>query len=336
MKTLIVPCAGRSSRFPHMKPKYLLTHPDGTLMVEKAIEGLDISQFDRIVITILREHSVKYEAELILHQIFDKLPQVELLVLEQETSCQAETVYETIMRKHITGRFVVKDVDNRLFFEKEIGRLREKSFLIVNDQSIIVDIIEKVVKSKYVCVGLYSFDSAEVYCGAYESLREDAFCRGEIYISHVISYLIGTGKCVFRLKEVSDYDDWGTRDEWYQEQAKYRTYFIDLDGVLCRNRGRYGTKNWGNDIELLEDNVNVVKKLSDDGGQIVITTCRDEKYAGQIRSVLEAAGIKIHGIVTNCNHARRVLINDFAATNAYPSCEAINIPRNGRLADYIN
>ena len=35
MKTLIVPCAGRSSRFPNMKPKYLLTHPD-TPTLERA------------------------------------------------------------------------------------------------------------------------------------------------------------------------------------------------------------------------------------------------------------------------------------------------------------
>jgi len=29
MSTLIVPCGGKSSRYPGMKPKWLLTHPDG-------------------------------------------------------------------------------------------------------------------------------------------------------------------------------------------------------------------------------------------------------------------------------------------------------------------
>ena len=146
MKTLIIPCAGRSSRFPNMKPKYILTHPDGRLMVEKAIEGLDLAQFDRIIITILKEHSDKYESELILQQIFSEQSKVEILVLEKETSCQAETVYETVRRKDVSGAFVVKDVDNRIClaqddieancvagvnletFEKEITRLRQKSF----------------------------------------------------------------------------------------------------------------------------------------------------------------------------------------------------------------
>lgn len=353
MKTLIIPCAGRSSRFPNMKPKYLLTHPEGKLMIEKAIEGLNLKQFDRIIITILKEHSEKYESELILQQIFSERPNVEILVLEKETFCQAETVYETICRKNVEGAFVVKDVDNRISltndeivsnsiagvnletFEKEITRLRQKSFLIVNDQSIIVDIIEKSVKSKYVCVGLYSFASTEQFCDAYNALRQNNLSDGEIYISHVISYLIGTGKCMFQLEEVRSYDDWGTGDEWLQEQAKYRTYFVDLDGVLCRNRGKYGAKNWSNDFELLEENVDVLRGIAAEGGQIVITTCRDERYSSVIRTELEKHGLPIFSIITGCNHARRVIINDFAPTNAYPSCEAINVPRNGRLKDYL-
>jgi len=38
MTTLIIPCAGKSSRYPGEKPKWLFTHPDGKLMLEKSIE----------------------------------------------------------------------------------------------------------------------------------------------------------------------------------------------------------------------------------------------------------------------------------------------------------
>ena len=48
MATLIVPCAGKSTRFPNMKPKWMLTHPDGKLMIEKALEGMPLKKFDRI------------------------------------------------------------------------------------------------------------------------------------------------------------------------------------------------------------------------------------------------------------------------------------------------
>lgn len=80
MNTLIIPCAGKSSRFPNMKPKYMLTHPDGKLMVEKAMEGINPEVFDRIIITIVKPHDEKYEAKLIMEQVFKDNPKVEICV----------------------------------------------------------------------------------------------------------------------------------------------------------------------------------------------------------------------------------------------------------------
>jgi hypothetical protein len=39
-----------------MKPKYMLTHPDGHLMIEHAIKGLNVDIFDRIIVTIIKAH----------------------------------------------------------------------------------------------------------------------------------------------------------------------------------------------------------------------------------------------------------------------------------------
>jgi hypothetical protein len=52
--TLIIPVAGQSTRFPNLRPKWLLTMPDGKLMVEKSIEKLEISKFDRILFVCLK------------------------------------------------------------------------------------------------------------------------------------------------------------------------------------------------------------------------------------------------------------------------------------------
>ncbi len=62
MFTLILPVAGRSSRFPNMRPKWLLTMPDGKLMIEKSVEQIDLAVFDRVVIVCLKEHLEKYTA----------------------------------------------------------------------------------------------------------------------------------------------------------------------------------------------------------------------------------------------------------------------------------
>ena len=55
MFTLILPCAGNSSRYPNMRPKWSLTHPNGRLMITQGISGLDLSNFDSICMGALKE-----------------------------------------------------------------------------------------------------------------------------------------------------------------------------------------------------------------------------------------------------------------------------------------
>ena len=48
MKNLLIPAAGKSSRFPNMRPKWMLTHPNGNMMFVESISGLDLSEFENI------------------------------------------------------------------------------------------------------------------------------------------------------------------------------------------------------------------------------------------------------------------------------------------------
>ena len=61
MRTLIIPCAGKSSRFTTELPKWLLEHPSGNLMVFESIQGLPLSTFDRIIIVALKRHLTQFE-----------------------------------------------------------------------------------------------------------------------------------------------------------------------------------------------------------------------------------------------------------------------------------
>ena len=355
MSTLIIPAAGRSTRFPNMKPKWMLTHPDGTLMIEKSLAGMPLNKFDRIIITIGKEHTKEYDAKLILEQVFNtkKNKKIEILELDNLGTGHADAVYQTVVKKKVTGSFVSKDCDNHVeikkfpstefvvglnvsTFPKEISRLKTKSFLVVNDQRIIVDIIEKRISSEYICLGVYGFESAEKFKKAFEALTKDS--KGDhtgVYLSHVISYLIGTHASVYSYAEASDYEDWGTLDDWKIIQARHSTYFLDIDGILLKNKGKYGKENWSNSLPLLEENIKAVKKLYDTGAQIIITTSRGEKHLSEFKKVLKKFGITPHAFVTNCNHAPRILVNDFAPTNPHPSCTAINVPRNGSLETYL-
>ncbi len=353
MTTLIIPCAGKSSRFPNMKPKYLLTHPSGKLMVEEALSGLNLKNFERIIVTIVKEHSVKYEAKLILEQALNikKNKKIEILELNDFTSSQSETVFETLKKKKVQGNFVVKDSDNYVklnkkisgefvvgldinTFPKEILRLRSKSFIVKNDQDIVTDIIEKKISSENICLGIYGFDDSNKFLLAFKMLSEknDA---GEIYLSHIIFYLIATNKSVYKYIEAEDFEDWGTLSDWRNTQISHSTYFIDIDGVLLENRGKYGKENWSNSLLPIEDNIKCIKEIYDTGGQIVITTSRGVKGLSGIKKIFKKYNIKIHAFVTDCHHAPRVIVNDFASTNPYPSCKAINIPRNDLLKSYL-
>lgn len=315
------------------------------------MEGMPLRAFDRIIITIVKEHSEKHEAKLILRQIFEGNKKVEILELEDFTSCQAETVYKTLKAKKVKGAFVVKDSDNAVAlrlgrndnfvgslhvpsFPKEIRRLGSKSFLTVNDHGIITDIVEKHINSEYICVGVYGFTDPKQFNDSYEFLVSHKR-QGEIYISHVIAQLIGTNASVFTHAEVKNFEDWGTLPDWRITQLRHATYFVDIDGVLMKNVGKYGSQNWSNANEELEVNLNLVKKLQDDGAQIVLTTSRGANDLTQVKAVLKQHGIVPHQIVTDCHHAPRFIINDYAPTNPYPCTVAVNMPRNGDLSDFI-
>ena len=85
MFTLMLPCAGRSTRYPNMRPKWSLTHPNGRLMITQGISGIDLSNFDSICMAVLKEDLEKYN---LMDAIFKSFKEFDLdfklLELEKE------------------------------------------------------------------------------------------------------------------------------------------------------------------------------------------------------------------------------------------------------------
>ena len=349
MKTLIVPCGGRSSRYPGMKPKWLLTHPDGKIMLVKALEGFPSGAFDRVIVTIVKPHAERYEARLILEQAFAAGPKVEICQLEDFTRSVTETVYLTLRRMKVAGPFVVKDSDNFVAVDvpgdpinavagydvardPSVPNLCGKSFLVLNDAGDLETIVEKRVVSHLIAVGVYMFSSTDLYESAYAALSS---WTGETYLSDIIAYLVSKRNQTFRALMARAYEDWGTLEEWKAVQHRCRTYFVDVDGVLLKNSGQYGRFNWSNNRELLLENIQALRALQERGAQIVVVTARTEPYRQALEDLLRGAGLTPHAIVMGLHHAGRVLINDFAPTNPYPSALAVSLPRDGKLSDYL-
>jgi ribonucleotide monophosphatase NagD (HAD superfamily) len=350
MRTLLVPAAGRSSRYPDLRPKWVLTHPTGKLMIEMVLEAMDYRQFDRTVITVIREHCELHHVDVILRQIFGN--SIDILVLENETSSAAETVFQSITQAEIEGDVIIKDSDCvvrssvpvrsnfivglSIHENSPVDRIQSKSFIVKDDNDVILDIVEKDVVSNFICVGVYAADAGQ-FASAYADIRSsDIFHRvGELYVSHVMSYLMLQKKVLFHYIEADDFVDWGTLEDWYKEIGRHKTYVFDIDGVILKNCGKYGEKNWANTFEPIAENVRVLKRLSDEGHEIIFMTSRTEEFLAEFRQFLVEQGIRCKTIVSGCHHGKRIIINDFAASNPYPSCEAVAIRRNDLLEYYL-
>ena len=349
MNCLIIPAAGKSSRFPDMKLKWLLTHPTGELVLEKVLKTFNFENYDRIILSVLRSHEEKYSISTILDQI-KWLDRLELCILESPTDSSVETIFQTIQKMEIEGHITIKDSDGVIegvfptdtnyvcgcnISDFNVRDVSNKSFIVHNENYAILDIQEKKVISDVICLGAYSMGVKD-FLFAYESISNSLAYRynTEMYVSHIVSYLL-SHKRSFQCQYVDSFSDWGTLEAWRREQSKYKTYFLDIDGVFLENTGKYGTKNWSNTFEPILENIDWLKALSDSGAEIIFTTSRTEEYLTNFISFLHNHGIKYKTIISGCNHSQRIVINDFAKTNPYPSCKSLSIPRNAKIKDYL-
>lgn len=344
---VIVPCAGKSSRFPNMRPKWMLNAVNGNLMVYEALKGLNIRNKD-IIITILKKHEEQYKIAEGIKASFGE--DVCICILDNETKSQSDTVYQTIKKLNINESIYIKDSDN--YFE--ISNIEEdynyvtiedlnnfslinpsnKSYIMPLENNLISGIYEKKIVSNLFSIGGYFFKSSEEFCLAYKEL-ELYIDHREIYISDIISYLILT-ETVFFYKHGHNYKDWGTIKEWNSFKGQYKTYFIDIDGIVFKNGAQYFEPKWGETVHL-EKNILIINKLIEAGNQIIFVTARTEEFRYITEKQLAELGIKYDYLIMNCLHSQRILINDFSTSNPYPSAVAINIKRDmDDLENYIN
>lgn len=337
---LIVPIAGRSTRFPGMRPKWMLTHPRGDMMVIEALKGLPLDQAESIVIVGLAEHEQRFGFRRFLSTQFEALgvgERVQFVLLDAPTRSQPETIARAIERAELRGPIYCKDSDN--YFEDvltadnvvscfdlhhlEQVNARNKSYVEVNGDGHLTNIVEKRIINSTFCAGGYSFDDAERFLAYFRQLQDGP----DLYISHLIYAMLLDG-VVFRHRLVSSYRDWGTVREWDAYKRQYSTLFVDLDGTLVVNSGQYSRPGWG-ETEGIPENIAAINALYETGKvQIVITTARDPSFHEITLAQLERVGVKYHRILDGLVHGRRIVINDYARSNPYRSCDAVNIARN--------
>ena len=351
MKTLIVPMAGQSSRFPNSRPKWMLTHP-GTnrFMVTESILGMNLDFFDQIYFVCLQDHEDKYN---FLNGFVNELEDVGLkekshiAFLPEKTSSQSETVYKLIKSQNIEGFIFIKDADG--FFKCELSEEtnqvayfdlndldninpRTKSYLQMDVNGIITNIVEKKVNSSTFCVGGYAFEDAFEFCETYEKLQD---VPGECYVSHIIFEMMLFGSNFYG-KKTRNFSDWGTLEEWNKFKRQHKCLFVDIDGTIVTNSSIHFPPYVGSG-EPLEENIKFLNQLRDsDKVVIILTTSRPESMRDATVREMKRIGMGYDNIIMGLPHCQRIVINDFANSNPYPSCTAINLPRNlDKLKEYF-
>ena len=344
----MVPASGFSTRFPGMRPKYLLTTYDKKLMIEKSIEPY-LGKY-KIHIGILKQHDDQYG----IKELFDNLfgDKVNTIILSNPTRGPADTVYQMIQQSiinyDITTSILIKDCDsffdhsfdesNTIFVDKlsnnpTIRNASNKSYVNINDQMIVSNIIEKKITSDWFCVGGYKINSIFDYCNSFEKIASST--TSELYVSSVIEHMLAH-KSIFVAKEVSNWADVGTKDDWYKFNNK-KTIFCDIDGTIIENQSSTDKdNNYYSSPKILTSNVELLKNYIKDGSQIIFTTARSPKYTDITKELLNSLGFSDCPLIMDLHHSQRILINDFALTNPYPSATAINLPRNSdTLSSYL-
>lgn len=216
--SLIVPAAGNAKEAT-LLPKIFMLDNEGVMLCVKSILGIKPETFSDIVFTVLRSHVQRFDVDTLLKLQFKRLGlhNARIVILEDPTRNQAETIATTIRRCNIEGPVFFKDAD--CYFEAEIYPEngvavyplenlplvdpRNKSYVAIDDMQHITNIIEKRIVSNLFNAGGYCFEDVKDFLSAYENY----ISLGNIYLSHIIYGMLLDGH-IFRPIKIDNYKDW--------------------------------------------------------------------------------------------------------------------------------
>ena len=320
------------------------------MMVTEAISGLNLDFFDHIYFICLQDHEDKYSfmkgfvSELDDAGLREKS---NIVLLPEQTDSQSETVYTFLSGYDLDGFIFIKDSDG--FYRCDVEERNQVAYFDLNDMDdinartksyvdldvndVVTNIVEKKVISSTFSSGGYGFADAKEFCKTFEKLQD---MDGECYISHIIFEMMLSGSTFYGTK-TTDFKDWGTLDAWNKYKSQYKCLFVDIDGTLITNSSHHFPPYTGSG-EPIEDNIDLLAALHEQGkAKIILTTSRPERLRQLTIQELQTKGIPFDDLVMGLPHCQRIVINDFARSNPYPSCSAINIPRNeNNLTEFLS
>lgn len=340
MHTLVLTCAGKSTRFPNHRPKWSLTHPDGHTMAAESIRLL--SGFARIIVAhnAADFERFTYGRLMLEYRRSAWMRDRELKVVNVgDSPSHVETIRRALELESVQGPFTAKDCDNQ--FELDVrdedsiavvslmegGKIdpTNKSYVRLMHRDAedphpvkVMKVQERELLSEFFCCGAYTFADSE---------RFWVEAAGHTRVSSYIDTRAGD----FHARLATKYVDWGTEDEWAEYLSGYMTIFVDVDGVLVESSHRSFEPAWG-ETRCIGNNVQYLNRLHATGRvEIILTTSRSESW----RKVTEQQllGLKYDRLIMGLRNCGRYLVNDFVSKRGEATAFAINLERDSSLLE---
>jgi hypothetical protein len=306
-RTLLIPVAGNFQNT-NNKPPYIFTNsPTGNLPILESLLGLNLEFFDTIVIILLRKYYDQIEIEQSIENVsFENSikDKIKIHILEQQTSSQPETIARALKELNINGFICVKDPDNQFQCNITKGNYiatlaldtleyvnpKHKSYLMLDENGYITNIIEQKIIGRYFCTGLYCFEKAEIFLDYFNKLSSFS----NLYMSHII-YRMLLDNISFRTLESTNYLDWGTLHDWELYCSKFQTHIFKLDDLFFQ--GTYLSRDKQRILDYAK--IEVINNLFNQGKNkiLIITELPDQKKV-EINKFLLNINLKFHKILT--------------------------------------
>lgn len=342
---LIIPAAGKSTRFSVGKPKWQLQHPTGQTMLEKSISGFSsFDCFDKVSIITTKDHLTNFNQTRVQENI-EKLTGLECRfhIIHNQTNSVVETLSAYLELAETDEPFLVKDCDN--FVGIEASLLKEnsnvvvyadlqkfpdvsapnKSFVELGAGGIVENIVEKRVVSELFSVGVTKFNSkSDFLAGA----RLISGVSGETYVSDVIRSVMNLGADFFGV-EATGYEDWGTLEKWRDLRNSFGTVLIKIEGLVFESVDRTSVEPDWNSFSPISSNVGSLLEMEDSGrATLVFLSSRPESSRSLIADNLVKLGFSGPRLLLDLPDAQGVLISCFSQESVYPSARAISLELN--------
>lgn len=211
MLNIVIPMAGRGRRYSNVGydlPKPLI-NVVGAPMIKRVIDNLAVKQEHRFIFIVSQDHIDEYGIDSLLRK-YCKDP----IIIPVTKTTEGQASSALLAKDYVNNdeplmiancdQYVTADIDDYL---AEMSRRDadglimtltadnpEWSFVRLNSENVVTEVVEKQVVSNHATVGIFNFARGKDYVYAAETMiRENFRVNGEFYVAPAYNYIIREG-----------------------------------------------------------------------------------------------------------------------------------------------